>query len=85
MEDRSPVAPTSQATSSVGRQFELEAMFHSTAERAAANGWTEDQIATALIGVATAHAVSFVERRGTKEEVGLAHRMLGILRGPGQA
>ena len=78
-------APASTSKSLKGCQFELEAIFHSTAQSALADGWTEDEIAAALIGVAASHAASLIERRGSEQEFGLAQRMLNVLRGPGKA
>jgi hypothetical protein len=75
----------STSKSPEGRQFELEAIFHSMAKSALADGWTEDEIAAALIGVAASHAVLLIERRGAEPEFGLAQRMLNVLRGAGKA
>lgn len=64
-------------------QFVIEPAFQDLVRRAVAAGWTEDDVAPAMVDLAHSHLNGLVADRKVAGEIGVAQQMVRAMKGGG--
>lgn len=79
-----PKHPADHPDRIIDCEFAMEPMFQAIAIDALAAGWTEDDIASAMLNLAAAQIRAMAAERQTSSDIGVAVEMVRAMRGEPQ-